>query len=158
MFVLSNVFVMVTWMERIGPSIFPKIVLNIHSSYMGQDNTVNIATCNGLDGPGIESHWAARFSTPVQTGPGAHLSSYAVGVGSFMGVKQLGHGVNQPPPSGAVVKESGCILGFCIFLNSYSLDITCIGYKLCKICSEWSVIKGTSREEQYFFLFASWLS
>ena len=25
-----------------------------------------------LDGPGIESRWWARFSAPVQTGPGAH--------------------------------------------------------------------------------------
>ena len=32
----------------------------------------SIATRYGLDGPGIESRWGARFSAPVQTGPGAH--------------------------------------------------------------------------------------
>jgi len=27
-----------------------------------------------------------RFSTPVQTGPGAHPASYTMGTGSFLGV------------------------------------------------------------------------
>jgi len=40
---------------------------------------VGIATCYGLNGPGIESRWGARFSTRVQTGPGAHSASYAMG-------------------------------------------------------------------------------
>ena len=39
---------------------------------MGRDSSVGIATRYGLGGPGIESRWGARFSTPVQTGPGAH--------------------------------------------------------------------------------------
>ena len=30
-----------------------------------------VATGYGLDGPGIESRWGARFSAPVQTGPGS---------------------------------------------------------------------------------------
>ena len=34
-----------------------------------------IATGYGLDGPGIESQWEARFSAPVQTGPGVYPSS-----------------------------------------------------------------------------------
>jgi len=32
----------------------------------------------------------ARFSAPVQTGPGAHPAFYTRGTGSFPGVKQLG--------------------------------------------------------------------
>ena len=32
------------------------------------DSSVGIATAYGLDGPGIESRWGARFSAPVQTG------------------------------------------------------------------------------------------
>jgi hypothetical protein len=44
----------------------------------------------------------ARFSTHVQTGPGAHPDSYTVGTGSFLGVKQLGH--DHPPLSSAKVE------------------------------------------------------
>jgi hypothetical protein len=47
----------------------------------------------------------SRFSTPVQTGPGAHPASYAIGTGSFLGVKRPGRGVDHPPPSSAEVKE-----------------------------------------------------
>jgi len=42
---------------------------------------------HGLDGPVIESRWEARFSAPVQTGPGAHPASCTMGTGSFPGVK-----------------------------------------------------------------------
>ena len=35
----------------------------------------------------------ARFSAPVQTGPGTHPASYTVGTGSFPGLKRLGRGV-----------------------------------------------------------------
>ena len=34
---------------------------------MDWDSIVSIMTCYGLDGPGIESQWGVRFSTPVQT-------------------------------------------------------------------------------------------
>jgi len=47
----------------------------------------------------------ARFFTPIQTGPGAHAASYTMGTGSFLGVKQPGHGVDHPPPSSVKVKE-----------------------------------------------------
>jgi hypothetical protein len=47
----------------------------------------------------------ARFSPPVQTGPGAHPASYTMGTGSFPGVKRPGRGVDHPPPSSAEVKE-----------------------------------------------------
>ena len=43
------------------------------------------ATRYGLDGPGAEFRWGARFSAPVQTGPGAHPASYTMGTGSFLG-------------------------------------------------------------------------
>ena len=38
----------------------------------GRDSSVGIVTRYGLDHSGIESKWGARFSAPVQTGPGAH--------------------------------------------------------------------------------------
>jgi len=58
-----------------------------------------------MDGPGIESQWGARFSAPVQTGPGVHLAFYTIGTGSFPGVKRPGRGVDHPPSSSAEVKE-----------------------------------------------------
>jgi len=58
-----------------------------------------------MDGPGIESRWGARYSTPVHTGPGAHPASYTMGTGPFLGVKRPGRGVDQPPSSSAEVKE-----------------------------------------------------
>jgi hypothetical protein len=53
----------------------------------------------------IESRWGARFSTPVQTGPRAHPTTYTVVTGSFPGVKWPGRGVDHTPPSSAEVKE-----------------------------------------------------
>jgi len=47
----------------------------------------------------------ARFSAPVQTGPGAHPASYSMGTGSLPGGKRPGRGVDHPPPSSAEVKE-----------------------------------------------------
>ena len=66
---------------------------------MGWDRSVGIATCYGLDGPGIETRWGARFSTPIQTSPGAHPASRTVGTGSFQGVKRPGRGADHPPAS-----------------------------------------------------------
>ena len=66
------------------------------SVHCGPGNVVGIATGYGLDGPGIESRWGAKFSTPVQTGPGAHPASCTIGTRSFPGVKS-GRGVTLTP-------------------------------------------------------------
>jgi len=70
-------------------------------------SVVGIATGYGLDGPGIESRWGARFSTPVQTGPGAHPASCTMGTGSFPGgggdKERSGRDADPSPPSSAVV-------------------------------------------------------
>jgi len=52
----------------------------------GPGSVIGIATAYGLDGPGIESRWGARFSAPVQTGPEAHPASCTMGTGSFRGI------------------------------------------------------------------------
>ena len=70
----------------------------------GRDSSGGIVTRYGLGGPGIESRWGARFSAPVQTGPGAHPASYTMGTGSFPGVKRPWRGVNYPPLSSAEVQ------------------------------------------------------
>ena len=48
----------------------------------------------------------ARFSVPVQTGPGTHPASCTMGTGSFQGVKRQGTGVDHPPLSSAEVKKT----------------------------------------------------
>jgi hypothetical protein len=68
----------------------------------GRDSSVGIETRYGLDGPGIESRWCggtARFSAPVQTGPGAHPASC-----TLLGVKRPVRDVNHPPTFSAEVK------------------------------------------------------
>jgi len=58
----------------------------------GPGSSVGIAIGYGLDRPEIESRLGARYSAPVQTGPGAHPASCTMGTGSFPGVKS-GRGV-----------------------------------------------------------------
>ena len=47
----------------------------------------------------------ARFSAPVQIGPGAHPASYTMGTGSSPGGKAAGAWRLPPTPSSAEVKE-----------------------------------------------------
>jgi len=47
----------------------------------------------------------ARFSAPVQIGPGAHPASNTMSTEFFPGVKRPAPGVDHPPPSSAEVKE-----------------------------------------------------
>jgi len=66
------------------------------ASLFGPGSPVGITTSYGLDGPGIESRWGARFSAPAQTGPGAHPASCTMRKRSFPGVKS-GRGVTLTP-------------------------------------------------------------
>ena len=82
-----------------------KEFLGVMKNREGCESAVGIATCYGLDGPGIESQWGARFSAPVQTDPGVHPASYTMGTGSFKGSKRPGRGVDRSHLSSAEVKE-----------------------------------------------------
>jgi len=67
---------------------------------------VGRGTRYGLDSPGIEPGWGAKFSAPVQTGPEAHPASYTMGTVSFPVVKRPERGVNHSPhPAPRVKKE-----------------------------------------------------
>ena len=57
---------------------------------VGRDSSVGIATAlrAGRSGDGIPM--GARFSAPVQTGPGAHPASHTMGTGSFTWGKPAG--------------------------------------------------------------------
>ena len=72
---------------------------------MGRCSLVGIATDYGLDGTGIEYRCEARFSPPVETGPGAHPSCYTICTGSLQGVKPPRRGVDHPSPCIPEVKE-----------------------------------------------------
>jgi hypothetical protein len=72
---------------------------------MGRDSSVGIATRYELGGPGIESQWGAKFSAPVQTGPGALPASYTMGTESFPGVKRPGLGIDHPPHLASRLKK-----------------------------------------------------
>ena len=71
-------------------------IVPAYPTYFGVGRVAGIGTGYGLDGPGIESQWGARFSSPVQTGPGAHPASCAMSTRSFLGVKN-GRGVTLTP-------------------------------------------------------------
>jgi hypothetical protein len=64
------------WLET---SAKPFEVFILFNKIGGQDSSVGIATPYGLDGPGIESRWGARFSAPVQTGPAVFRGGKAAG-------------------------------------------------------------------------------
>ena len=51
----------------------------------GPGSSVGIATGYGMDGPGIDSRWGARFSAPAQTGTRAHPASCTMGTASCPG-------------------------------------------------------------------------
>jgi hypothetical protein len=72
---------------------------------MGRNSSAGIATRYGLNNPGIESRWGARFSAPVQTGPEARRASYTMGTGTFPGLKRPGRGVDHPPSYSDEAKE-----------------------------------------------------
>jgi len=94
---------------------------------MGQDSSVGIANCYGLDGPGIESCWETGFSAPFQTGPGAHSTSCAMGFGSLTGVKRSGRGVDHPPHLVPMLKkELGCIFISPLGLHSLFYGELCL--------------------------------
>ena len=74
--------------DRTGMRI--KFLLQFSNGRGERDSSVGIATRYGLHGPGIESRWGARFSTPVQTGPGAQPSLLYNGYRVFPGGKAAG--------------------------------------------------------------------
>ena len=62
----------------------------IYWNKRSRDSSVGTATRYGLDGPGIESRWGARFSAPLQTVPGTLPSLLHNGYLVFPGGKAAG--------------------------------------------------------------------
>jgi hypothetical protein len=63
------------------------VIIRMHDTTLGQDSSVSIAACYGLDNPVIESRWGRDFLRPSR--PALIYNGYCI---SFQGVKQLGHG------------------------------------------------------------------
>ena len=82
--------------RQVMQNTFLMFIFGILYYLCGPGSVVGIATGYGLDGPGIESRWGARFFAPVQTGPGAHPASCTMGTGSSLGLKS-GRGVKLAP-------------------------------------------------------------
>jgi hypothetical protein len=86
------------------------------------DPRTNVIVGDGIGGGGgscvavtaMTTGWTVRGSNPgggeffahVQTGPGAHPASCAMGTGSFPGVKRPERGADHPPPSSAEVENA----------------------------------------------------
>jgi len=70
--------------EAVRSALFWDITQHSDNS-CGPGSVVGIATGYGLDS---RIPMGARFSAPVQTGPGAHPASCTMGTGFFSGVKR----------------------------------------------------------------------
>ena len=73
--------------------------VNVDIDAVGRDSSVGIATCYGLDGPGIEFRWWQGFpqsSRRAMSPPNFLYNGHRV---SIPGAKRPGHGVNHPLPS-----------------------------------------------------------
>ena len=81
------------------------IQMTICISIVERRSSVGIATHYGLHGQVIESRWGARFSAPVQSGPGDHTASYTTSTGSIPGVKRPGRSGEHPLRFRSYVKE-----------------------------------------------------
>jgi hypothetical protein len=87
------------WISTLQPLLNPLKMLRTKYKILPRTNSsVGIAHRYGLEGPRIESRWGeARFSSFVQTGCGAHPTSYKMSTGPFLVLKGQGRGVNHPP-------------------------------------------------------------
>ena len=67
---------------------FDSLYVMVLKVIVGRASVVSIATQAGRSGDRIPV--GARFSAPIQTGPGAHPASCMMGTGSFPGVNAVG--------------------------------------------------------------------
>jgi hypothetical protein len=112
---------------------------------MGRGSSVDIASRYGLDGPGIESRWRARFSALVLTGypPSLLYNRYRV----FLGGKAAGVWRWPPTPSSAEVKERVQLYRYSplrVFVACYMVNFT-FTFTQWKQYTERTVLALTSR-------------
>jgi hypothetical protein len=79
----------------------PSLHKKLNYRKYGRDSVFGMAIRYGLDGPGFESRWGAKFSAPVPPSP------YTIGNVCFPGVKRRGvawRGDDHSQPTSAEVK------------------------------------------------------
>ena len=111
----SSVFILYHFLSRHHVMILNHAVWNVISlchclfwvsiSVKYRDSVVGVVTRYELDDPGIDGQLRARFSLPVQSGPGTHPDFCTTDTGLFPGVRLAVRGYNHPPSSRAGVKE-----------------------------------------------------
>jgi hypothetical protein len=82
----------------------PGIIKQLHCcSGPGQRSPYSDSLRVGRSGDRIPV--GARYSPPVQTGPGSHPASYTLGTGSIPGVKRQRRDVDHPPHLALMLKK-----------------------------------------------------
>ena len=87
---------------------FPRLSCDVS---MARDSSVSVVIPTGWTVRGSKPV-GARFSAPIQIGPGAHLASCTTVTGSLPGVKRPGRDVDHTPPSVPEVKERVAVYKF----------------------------------------------
>jgi len=98
--VVPNIAIPSVWIF-VNLTLLVRNILRWLLDFCGSGSVAGIATGYGLDGPEIETPVGARFSAPVQTGPGAHPASCTIpglsrGVKSGRGVTLTSHPLLVP--------------------------------------------------------------
>ena len=106
---------------------------------MDRDSSVAIATWYGMEDPGIEFRWRARFPAPSRSALGSSQPPVPC---LFLGAKEAGLGVENPPASRAELEEIGelCIYStsgplWLVFLWTQNYNAGCILY-INEVCLE----------------------
>ena len=81
------------------------ILYSYITMHVGQENAVGIATCYGLDGPGLESRLRRDFLQPSRLGLGPTQPPIQWVPGLSRGESSRGVVLTTPPPSSTEVKE-----------------------------------------------------
>jgi hypothetical protein len=130
----------------------------------GPGSSVGIVTELRAGRSGDRIPVGARFSAPVQTGPGAHPASCSMGTGSFPGIKSdwgvtltphpllvpwswKSRAIHLPPPP---IGRTACTEPQCLYKGDLYLYLYFTFYVLCKVIDEaeeravhrtWSIVR-----------------
>jgi len=106
---------------------------------MDRHSSVANATCYGMEGPGVEFRWVARFPAHVQTGPAAHSAPVPC---FFPGTNKAGLGVDNPTPFRVKVEKNRRVMHliyfWCCMSWFFGLKITMLPVACVLMKSVWN--------------------